>query len=97
MAHARHQLAKVRPARAGRCRTAPLISKADSSAGPVRWLTGPNSGRSGTTFHAAHQKGHGVHVLAAISGGFHGPISIIILIVIVVIGVGVIAARFFRR
>jgi hypothetical protein len=38
-----------------------------------------------------------MHVLAAISHGFHGPVTIVIFIAIVVIIVGVIAARFFRH
>jgi hypothetical protein len=38
-----------------------------------------------------------MRVLAAISHGFHGPVSIVIFIAIVVIIAGVIAARLFRR
>ena len=38
-----------------------------------------------------------MHVLAAISGGFHGVVSYLILAIIVVIFIGVIAVKFFRR
>jgi hypothetical protein len=38
-----------------------------------------------------------MHVLAAISDGFHGPVSVIVIIVIAVIVIGVVMSKLLRR